>query len=88
MLQVSNRVSSSENGSITAVAGSGIQPGAVIGAMSQDGTEIKDREVKPADLFHTYLQAVGLDPTEEFDIGGRSVPMADPTGHSIEELLA
>lgn len=71
-----------------AVAGCGIQPGGVIGAMGKDGMEIEDREVKPADLFHTYLQAVGLDPTEEFDIGGRSVPMADPTGHSIEELLA
>ena len=71
-----------------ALAGCGIQPGAVIGAMSDDGTEIKDREVKPADLFHTYLQAVGLDPTDEFDIGGRAVPMADPTGQAVEELLA
>lgn len=71
-----------------ALAGCGIQPGAVIGAMSKDGTEIADREVKPADLFHTYLRAIGLDPTDEFDIGGRSVPMADPTGNAVEELLA
>lgn len=71
-----------------ALAGCGIQPGAVVGAMSDDGMEIADREVKPADLFHTYLQAVGLDPTSEFDIGGRSVPMADPTGKPITELLA
>ena len=71
-----------------ALAGCGIQPGAVIGAMSDDGMEIVDREVKPADLFHTYLEAVGLDPTSEFDIDGRSVPMADPTGTSIAELLA
>ncbi|MCA9216109.1 MAG: DUF1501 domain-containing protein [Planctomycetales bacterium] len=70
------------------MAGCGIQPGAVIGAMSKDGTEIADREVKPADLFHTYLRAIGLDPTNEFDIGGRAVPMADPTGEAIEELLA
>ena len=71
-----------------AVAGSGIQPGAVIGAMNKDGTEIADREVKPADLFHTYLRAVGLDPLSDFNIGGRSIPMADPTGNAIEELLA
>lgn len=71
-----------------ALAGCGIQHGAVIGAMSKDGTEIADREVKPADLFHTYLRAVGLDPTDEFDVGGRAVPMADPTGQAIEELLA
>ncbi len=71
-----------------AIAGCGIQPGAVIGAMSKDGTEIEDREVKPADLFHTYLRAIGIDPTDEFDIGGRAVPVADPTGTAIEELLA
>ena len=55
--------------------------------MSKDGTEIAEREVKPADLFHTYLSAIGLDPRSEFDIGGRSVPLADPTGNEIEELL-
>lgn len=71
-----------------ALAGCGIQPGAVIGAMSADGTKIADREVKPADLFHTYLRAIGLDPTSEFNIGGRMVPMADPTGKAIEELLS
>ena len=71
-----------------ALAGCGIQPGAVIGAMSDDGMEIADREVKPADLFHTYLQAVGMDPTAEFDIDGRAIPVADPTGAAIEELLA
>jgi len=71
-----------------ALAGCGIQPGAVIGAMSDNGTEIADREVKPADLFHTYLSAIGLDPTGEFDIDGRAVPVADPTGMAINELLA
>jgi hypothetical protein len=70
-----------------ALAGCGIQPGAVIGAMSDDGMEIADREVKPADLFHTYLEAVGIDPTAEFDIDGRAIPVADPTGNAIEELL-
>ena len=70
-----------------ALAGCGIQTGAVIGAMSKDGTEIEDREVKPADLFHTYLRAIGLDPTSEFHIGGRDIPLADPTGKAIEELL-
>ena len=71
-----------------ALAGCGIQPGAVIGKMSDDGTDIVDREVKPADLFHTYLRAIGLDPTSDFDVGGRAIPMADPTGYAVEELLA
>jgi uncharacterized protein (DUF1501 family) len=71
-----------------ALAGCGLQSGAVIGAMSKDGTKIEDREVNQADLFHTYLRAVGLDPTDEFNIGGRAVPLADPTGTAIEEILA
>ena len=71
-----------------ALAGCGIQPGAVIGATNKEGTEVSDREVSAADLFHTYLRAVGLDPTGDFLIGGRSVPLADPTGHAIEELLS
>ena len=71
-----------------ALAGCGIQPGAVIGATNKEGTEVSDHEVSAADLFHTYLRAVGLDPTGDFLIGGRSVPLADPTGHAIEELLS
>jgi len=71
-----------------AVAGCGIQPGGVVGATNKDGTEISDRKTSAADLFHTYLEAVGLDPTSEWDIGGRTVPLADPTGSSISELLA
>lgn len=71
-----------------AMAGCGLQHGAVIGAMSDDGTQIKDREVNQADLFHTYLEALGVDPNAEFDIGGRKIPIADPTGESISELLA
>ncbi len=76
------------NGFSIALAGCGLQSGAVIGAMSKDGTKIEDREVNQADLFHTYLRAIGLDPTDEFNIGGRAVPLADPTGNAIEELLS
>lgn len=71
-----------------AMAGCGLQHGAVVGAMSDDGMQIKDREVNQADLFHTYLEALGIDPTAEFNLGGREIPIADPTGNSIEELLA
>ncbi len=71
-----------------AMAGCGLQAGSVVGAMSKDGTQIVDREVKAADLFHTYLRALGVDPTEEFHVDGRSIPIADPTGRAVEELLA
>lgn len=70
-----------------ALAGAGIQKGAVIGATNKDGTEVSDREVDHGNLFHTYLQAVGVDSTGEFEIGGRNIPIADPAAGPIEELL-
>lgn len=71
-----------------ALGGCGIQTGAVIGSTNDTGTEVADREVDAGDLFHTYLQAVGLDSTAEHDLQGRSIPIGDPAAEPIEELLA
>ena len=71
-----------------ALAGAGIQPGAVIGKTNENGTKVIDREVDHGDLFHTYLRAVGVDSKSEFVIGGRKVPLADPAKSPITELLA
>ena len=70
------------------MGGAGIQPGAVIGKTNENGTAVADREVDHGHLFHTYLSAVGLDPTGHFDIDGRPMPLADPAKSGIEELLA
>ena len=69
------------------LGGCGIHAGAVLGKTNADGTEVVDAEVDHANLFHTYLAGVGLDPTDSFDINGRKIPMADPASHAIEELL-
>jgi uncharacterized protein (DUF1501 family) len=69
------------------LGGAKIQRGAVIGKTNDKGTEVVDRQVDHANLFHTYLQAVGLDSTVPFSIGGRPVPMADPASSPIDELL-
>jgi uncharacterized protein (DUF1501 family) len=69
------------------LGGAGIQRGAVIGKTNDHGTAVTDREVDHGHLFHTYLQAVGLDSTDTFDVGGRPVPLADPAYKPIEELL-
>jgi len=71
-----------------ALGGAGIQPGAIIGATNADGTEVSDREVDGGHLFHTYMQAVGINSTSDHDIPGRSVPIGDPAASAIEELLA
>jgi uncharacterized protein (DUF1501 family) len=71
-----------------ALAGCGLQPGALIGATNDNGTAVADREVHGGHLFHTYLRAVGLDPTGQHQVDGRPLQMADPTATAIAELLA
>ncbi len=71
-----------------ALGGCGIQPGAIIGKTNRDGTQVADREVDAGHLFHTYLSAVGLDSTDDHDLSGRSIPIADPAAEPIKELLS
>jgi uncharacterized protein (DUF1501 family) len=70
------------------LAGAGIKPGNVVGKTSANGTEIVDKQVGGGDLFHTYLRAVGLDPTESYEADGRVIQLADPAAHAIKDLLA
>jgi Protein of unknown function (DUF1501) len=70
------------------LAGAGIKPGNVVGKTSANGTEIIDKQVGGGHLFHTYLRAVGLDPTETFEADGRVIQLADPSARAISELLA
>jgi hypothetical protein len=69
------------------LGGAGIQAGAVVGKTNEQGTEVTEREVDHGHLFHTLLQAVGVDSTGEFEVGGRKFPLADPSKQAIQELL-
>jgi hypothetical protein len=60
----------------------------VYGKTNDNGTEVVEGEVDHGQLFHTYLEAVGVDSTGTFDVGGRDVPVADPAVGAIEELLS
>ncbi|MFO0811249.1 MAG: DUF1501 domain-containing protein [Gemmataceae bacterium] len=71
-----------------ALGGCGIQNGAVVGKTNANGTAVTDRQVNAGHLFHTYLQAVGLDSTKNFHPDGRPVPVADPAAAAIKEVLA
>jgi uncharacterized protein (DUF1501 family) len=71
-----------------ALGGCRIQPGAVIGKTNELGTAVADRQVDHGHLFHTYLQAVGLNSSDTFDVDGRPMPVADPSASAIQELLA
>ena len=69
------------------LGGSSIQPGAVIGKTNANGTEVIDRVVDHGHIFHTILQAVGVNSMGEFEIAGRTFPVADPSRGAIAELL-
>lgn len=71
-----------------ALAGCGIKGGAVVGKTNANGTAVIDREVNGGHLFHTYLRAVGLDPSKNFYPNERPVPVADPKAAAIDEILA
>lgn len=71
-----------------AMGGAGIQPGGVVGKTNDNGTQVIEREVDHGHVFHTLLNAVGVDSRSEFDIGGRKYPLSDPAKGPIEELLA
>jgi len=71
-----------------ALAGCGIKSGIVHGRTNAKGTEVTDGEVNAGHLYHTYLRAVGLNPTEDLDVDGRIIQLGDPAGAAIKELLA
>jgi hypothetical protein len=71
-----------------ALAGCGIQGGAVHGKTNANGTAVADGEVYSGHLWHTYLRAVGLDPEKNFYPNNRPVPIADPEAAAIEAILA
>jgi hypothetical protein len=70
------------------LGGAKIPRGHVFGATNENGTEVTAGKVDHGMLFHTYLEAVGVDSAGTFDIDGREVPVADPAAHPIEELIA
>jgi hypothetical protein len=71
-----------------AMAGAGIKGGVVVGKTNANGTAVTDRQVNSGHLFHTYFRALGLDPTKNYYINQRPIPMADPQASAITEVLA
>jgi uncharacterized protein (DUF1501 family) len=70
------------------LAGAGIKGGVVYGKTNPAGTAVTDGQVSSGHLFHTYLQAVGLDSTKNFYPNDRPVPVADPKAAAIPDVLA
>jgi hypothetical protein len=71
-----------------AMGGCGLHAGAVIGKTNDNGTEVTDRQVDARHLFHTYLSALKVDSTANYPGLNRPIPIGDPAGSEISELLA
>jgi hypothetical protein len=69
------------------LGGARIPRGAVYGKTNADGTAVTEGQVDHGMLFHTYLEAVGVDATGSFVIDGRKMPIADPAVSAISDLL-
>ena len=48
---------------------------------------LTDVKVTAPDLFHTLLTSLDIDPTQPVAVEGQSIPLADPAGKVIRELL-
>jgi hypothetical protein len=71
-----------------AMAGCGVKQGLVYGATNDTGTEVTEDPVSHGDLFHTYLQALGIDSHMDYHLDGQTAPVADPEAKPIKALLA
>jgi hypothetical protein len=69
------------------LGGGRIPRGAVYGKTNAEGTAVEEGQVDHGELFHTYLEAVGVDSTGTFDIDGRPMPVADPSVSAVSALL-
>ena len=67
-------------------AGAGVQPARVIGATTQDGSQVTDNPIAPADVAWTVYQSLGIDPHKQLRTpDGRPVEILDE-GRLLEEL--
>lgn len=69
------------------MAGGKVARGAVYGKTNDDGTEVVDGQVDHGALFHTYLQAVGVDSNQSIAVDGRELPIADPAVQPVWKVL-
>jgi len=69
------------------MAGGKVARGAVYGATNAEGTEVTDGQVDHGALFHTYLQAVGVDSNQSIAVDGRELPIADPAVQPVWKVL-
>ncbi|MDY3556919.1 DUF1501 domain-containing protein [Gemmata sp. JC717] len=68
-------------------AGAGVKPGLVLGKTDRQGAYTTQRPVTPADVAHTILDAMGIDPRKQLTTpDGRPLEVLDQ-GETVKELF-
>ena len=62
--------------------------GAVFGKTDEDGNTVIEDEVGAGEIFATVLQAMGVNPHSEYQVGARPIPLVNPGIQAIASLLA
>jgi uncharacterized protein (DUF1501 family) len=71
-----------------AMAGCGVQRGAVVGKTSDNGTYVTTQPYDIGHMFHTWFSALGIDAKKtEYDNHGQPLPIAHEDFHAVKELL-
>jgi len=72
-----------------AMAGTGLKPGALVGATNDKGTFVKDSGHDIGALFHTWFSALGINSEKvEYNNHGQPLPVAHDEMTPIKEILA
>ena len=71
------------------MGGRGIKRGVVAGATNAQGTDVATDPVDIGGLFHTWWNALGVDPDEtQYRNAGQPLPIAHEEMHAVKEVLA
>lgn len=72
-----------------AMAGTGLKHGIAVGKTNDQGTFVTTAEHDIGHLFHTWFQAIGINPAlTEYDNDGQPLPIAHDGCQPVAELLA
>ncbi len=71
-----------------AMAGCGVQAGAIYGKTDDDGVKVVDGEANAGDVAATIFKAVGIDPAKHYQVGQRPVPLAKEDAKPIAAVLS
>ena len=72
----------------TTITGAGIKGGACYGKTDATGNKVVDGQTDAGPLFATIYKALGINPTKNYYVGSRPVPLVNPGIEEIKEVLA